>query len=158
MALEEISALEGWRRLWPWLKAEKGGYAGYIGMKIVLAIGAGIAFGILTVILLLALLIPVGGVGVIAVLGGKAAGLTWNFYTIAVAVVVGCIALAVFMFAASLVYVPAIVFFPAYSIYFFSARYAPLATLLWPQPPASPAPGSPPLESPPLPPTPAPSS
>ena len=37
MALEEIGAMEGWRRLWPMIKAEKGGYAGYIGMKIVLA-------------------------------------------------------------------------------------------------------------------------
>ena len=32
MALEEISAVEGWRRLWPMLKAEKGGYLGYFGM------------------------------------------------------------------------------------------------------------------------------
>src|SRR5258708_38910957 len=43
MALENITALEGWRRLWLWLQAEKGGYAGYIGMKVVLAIGIGIA-------------------------------------------------------------------------------------------------------------------
>ena len=34
MALEDISAMEGWRRLWELLKVEKGGYGGYIGMKI----------------------------------------------------------------------------------------------------------------------------
>lgn len=156
MALEDIGAMEGWRRLWSWLKAEKGGYAGYIGMKIVLAIGAAIVFGIITVIVFFVLLIPIGGVGVIAVLGGKAAGLTWNFYTIALAVVLGCIALAVLLFAASLVSVPAIVFFPAYSIHFFAARYKPLAALLWPQPSPSVAPTSPPPEPPPLPPASAP--
>jgi hypothetical protein len=134
MALEDIGAMEGWRRLWVLLKAEKGGYGGYIGMKIVLAIGTGIALGIVTLIVFLVLLIPIGGAGVIAVLGGKAAGLTWNFYTVALAVAVGCVVFAVFLFAVSLISVPAIVFFPAYSIYFFAPRYAPLAAVMWPQP------------------------
>jgi hypothetical protein len=104
-------------------------------------------------IVLLALLIPIGGAGVIAVLGGKAAGLTWNFYTIALAAVVGCIAFAIFVFAISFISVPVIVFFPAYSIYFFAPRYSPLAGVLWPHPPDSVAGVSP---SPELPPTPAP--
>ena len=39
MALENIGAIEAWGRLWPMIKAEKGGYAAYIGMKIVMAIG-----------------------------------------------------------------------------------------------------------------------
>ena len=154
MALEDISAVEGWRRLWAWLKAEKAGYAGYIGMKIVMAIGAGIVFGMITLIIFFVLLIPIGGVGLLAVLAGKAAGLTWTFYTITLAVVGGCIALAVFLFAASLISVPAIVFFPAYSIYFFAPRYPALAALLWPQPPVSEARISPPSEAPPLPPAP----
>ncbi|MGB6431242.1 MAG: hypothetical protein WBF06_11695 [Candidatus Acidiferrales bacterium] len=136
MALEDITAVEGWRRLWLLLKAEKGGYAGYIGMKIVLAIAASIVLGIATVILVLVLLIPVGGVGVIAVLGGKAAGLSWTVSTIALAVIAGCLALAILIFAIALINVPAIVFFPAYSIYFFAARYPPLAALLQHAPPA----------------------
>jgi hypothetical protein len=144
MALEDISATEGWRRLWSWLKGEKTGYAGYVGMKLVLAIGASIALGIITVIMFLMLLIPIGGVGIFAVLGAKATGLTWNFYTITVVAVLGCTVLAVFMFAVSLISVPAIVFFPAYSIYFLAPRYPPLAALLWPQPPALVAPGLPP--------------
>jgi len=154
MALEDISALDGWRRLWAWLKAEKAGYAGYIGMKIVMAIGAGIVFGMITLIIFVVLLIPIGGVGLLAVLAGKAAGLTWTFYSITLAVVAGCIALAVFLFAASLISVPAIVFFPAYAIYFFAPRYPALAALLWPQPPVSAAQISPPSEAPPLPPEP----
>jgi len=148
MALENLSALEGWRRLWSWLKAEKSGYAGYIGMKIVLAIGVGIVLGILSLMVLLMLLVPIGSVGIGAVLLGKVAGWTWSLQTIALAVALGCMALGVFVFAISMISVPAMVFFPAYSMYFFAPRYAPLAAVLWPQAaavaPAS-APGEPPL-------------
>ena len=144
MALENISAIEGWQRLLSWLKAEKLGYAGYIGMKIVMAMGAGIAIGVVTVFVLLMLLVPVGGMGVIAVLAAKAAGLTWNFQTIALAVIAGFMALLLLMFAISLIAVPAIVFFPAYSVYFLAPRYVPLASRLWP-PPASSSTQLPPL-------------
>jgi hypothetical protein len=156
MALEDISAMEGWRRLGMWLQAEKGGYAGYLAMKIGLAIAAGIALAIITVIVFLVLLIPIGGVGVVAVLAGKAAGLTWDVYTITLAVAVGCIVLAVLLCVFSLISVPAVVFFPAYAIYFLAGRYPALAALLWPPPPDSAAPASPPPEAPPLPFTPAP--
>jgi hypothetical protein len=141
MALENIAVMEGWRRLWEWIKNEKGGYAGYIGMKIVLAIGATIALLIATLIAMFALVIIMGIVGVAAFFGGKAAGWTWNPYTIALAVVLGCVALAILVFTAALIAVPVIVFFPAYSIYFFAPRYAPLASLLSPEPPATVAPG-----------------
>ena len=65
MALEGIGAMEGWRRLWPMIQAEKGGYAGYVGMKIVLAIGAGIVIGIVSVILALVVAIPTMGSGLL---------------------------------------------------------------------------------------------
>ncbi len=133
MAQENIGATEGWRRLWTWIMAEKGGYGAYVGMKVLLAIGAGIAFGIITLIAIVVLLIPIGGFGVVAVLAGKAAGLTWDFYTIGLAVIAGGIALVIFMFVMSFISVPAMVFFPAYSLYFFAPRYPALAKLLWPQ-------------------------
>jgi hypothetical protein len=141
MALENVAVMEGWRRLWEWIKNEKGGYAGYIGMKIVLAIGATIALLFVTVIAMFASVIITGLVGVAAFFGGKAAGWTWNPYTIAVAVVLGCIALGILIFVAALIAVPVIVFFPAYSIYFFAPRYSPLASLLSPEPAAPVAPG-----------------
>jgi hypothetical protein len=126
MALENVSATVGWRRLWEMMKAEKGGYAGYIGMKVVLAIAAGIILGIIGLLVLLVLLIPVGGFGIFAVLGGRAAGLTWNPLTIALAIVCGLLILLGLIFISAMLSVPAIVFFPAYSIYFFADRYAPL--------------------------------
>jgi hypothetical protein len=143
MALENISAWEGWRRLLPMLRSEKGSYAGYIGMKIVMTLAATMVVGIVTLIVTLMVLIPVGGFGVIAVMMGKTAGLTWNLYTITLAVVVGCIVLAVLLYVVSFISVPAIVFFPAYSIYFFASRYPALDALL--HPPAAAAPQVPPL-------------
>jgi hypothetical protein len=149
MALENVTAFEGWRRLLPMLRSEKGSYAGYLGMKIVMAVAASVAVGILTVIVVLTLLIPVGGFGVVAVILGKTAGLTWNLYTITLAVVVGCIVLAILLYVIALISVPTIVFFPAYSIYFFASRYPPLDALLHPPPIAAPVPPmAPPLPPP----------
>ena len=149
MALENISAFEAWRRLWAMMKQEKGGYAGYLGMKVVMAIGAAITVGIVAVILMIVLLIPVGGFGMVAVLAGKAAGLTWNAYTITLIVVAGSVVVAGILYLFSLISVPVIVFFPAYSIYFFAARYPALAAVLYPAPPSAP-------QAPPLPPQPQP--
>jgi len=150
MALENLSAFEGWRRLWVMLQSEKGSYAGYGGMKLVLAIGAAVAVGILAIIIVILLLIPFGGIGAIAVIAAKAAGFSWNVFTITAAIVAGSIFLLLVFYAVSLISVPVIVFFPAYSIYFFASRYPQLARLIYPPPPA------PPYASPPILPTPEP--
>ncbi len=155
MAMEDIGAIEGWRRLWPQIKQEKGGYAAYIGMKIVMAIGAAIILGIVSAIVMLLFLIPIGGLGAVAVIGGMAAGLTWNLYTITIAVVAGSIAIFSLLYVISLISVPAVVFFPAYSIYFFASRYPALDALLHPAPPPVISPPPPP-DPPPLLPTPEP--
>jgi hypothetical protein len=144
MALEEISAFEGWSRLLGMVQREKAGYAGYAGMKLLMSIGAGIAVGVAAFILLLVLLIPVGGLGAIGVLAGRAAGmgLGWNVFTITLAVVACSIFFLVFFYAVALVSVPVIVFFPAYSIYFFAGRYPRLGSVVYPP---APAPVPPPL-------------
>ena len=156
MALEGVGPIEGWQRLWPMIQVEKGGYAAYVGMKIVLAIGAGIVIGIASVILGLIVAIPTVGLAIVAVITGKTAGLTWNAFTITVAVVVGCVLLAAFLYLMALIAVPVIVFFPAYSIYFFAARYRALSLVLYPPPAASATTSRPPEEPPPLMPTPEP--
>ncbi len=143
MALENISAFEGWRRLWAMMMAEKGGYAAYAGMKLAMALGAGIAVTMASMLVVLILLIPFGGIGAIAILAGKAAGmgLSWNVFTITAAIVFGTIFVLVLFYALALLSVPVIVFFPAYSIYFFAGRYRQLSTLIYPPlPPPSPPP------------------
>jgi hypothetical protein len=137
MALENVDAMEGWRRLWPMMKAEKEAFAAYIGMKIVLAFVAAILIGVTTVILGLILAIPSIGLGILAVLTGKTAGLTWNVQTIALAAAIGGILLAIFLYLVSLIYVPAIVFFPAYSLHFFAGRYPRLSAVLYSATPAT---------------------
>ena len=134
MALDDVDAMEGWRRLWLIMQAEKGAYAAYILMKIVLAIVAGIAMGIATLILGLFVAVPSIVVGIVAVAAGKTAGLTWNVDTITLAVVIGCILLAVFFYLVALISVPVIVFFPAYSMYFFAGRYPRLRAVLYSPP------------------------
>ena len=142
MALEDLTVAEGWRRLWVRLMSEKGGFAGYVGMKIVLTIAATIAEGIAALIVALALLIPIGFVALVVVLGARAIGIAWNVFTIAVAIVAGCVVLAAIIFGVLLISVPVIVFFPAYSIYFFATRYPALSTVLYqPAPPPEPAGG-----------------
>jgi hypothetical protein len=158
MALEDISVFEGWRRLWAGIKTEKGGYAAYIGMKVLMALGAAMVLGIVSFIVILLVAIPLGGIGVIAVITGKTAGLTWNAYTITLAVIGGAFCLAVLFYVLALISVPVIVFFPAYAIHFFASRYRPLDAVLHPAPQAPPLSELPPLppptppEPPPLPP------
>ena len=155
MALEGIGVIEGWRRLWPLIQMEKGAYAVYVIMKIGLAIGAAIIVGIASAILVVVLALPAVAVALAAVLAGKTAGLTWSIFTITAAVVAVCILFAVLLYLVSLVSVPVIVFFPAYAMYFFAARYRPLTVALYPEAPPAPVviPGGspPPFSPPPLP-------
>ena len=130
MALDDVTAPEAWRRLLNMMSAEKVGYAGYLGLKVALSVAAGIVLGIVTLLAVLVVLVPVGGFGVITVLGGRAAGLTWNPLTIAIAIVAGAIVVLALILITSLISVPVIVFFPAYSIYFFAGRFPRLHTLL----------------------------
>ena len=135
MALEDVSIGDGWNRLWAMLKAEKISYLAYVGMKILLAILNGIVMGIIFIAVALVLLIPLGLIALIAVFVGKAIGLTWNVVTIAIAIIAGCIAVLALIFGIITLSAPAVVFFPAYSIYFFAERYAPLHRLIYPPPP-----------------------
>jgi hypothetical protein len=140
MALEDLNAFEGWQRLLPMLRAEKGSYVGYLLLKIVMAIGVGIILGIIATFVILMALIPLGGFGALAVLAGKAVGLQWNVFTITLAVVAASIVLAIFCYLIALVAVPAVVFFPAYSIYFLASRYPALGMALHSAAPPIPSP------------------
>ena len=134
MALEDLDFADSWSRLLAMMKNEKGAYAGYVGMKIVLAIAAGILFGVVIFLVILIVAVPFGIVGVMAVVAGKAAGLTWTAGTITLAIVAGTFLFGLLMFVSSLLSVPVTVYFPAYSIYFFASRYPKLDAWLHPAP------------------------
>ncbi len=135
MAFEDITVGEGWRRWRAMMEEEKGGYAGYIGMKIILAIAATVILGIIAILVILVMLIPVGGAGALAYFWSRSAGIGWTPLTIALAVVVGAIVLAALILLMALISVPAIVFFPAFAMHFFAERYPALHAALNPQAP-----------------------
>jgi hypothetical protein len=157
MALENVDFADGWSRLLALIRPEPGRYVIYLLLKFVLGIAAAILFGILAIIPALLVIVP----AIVAVVAGKAAGLGWTVITISLAIIVGSVLVVILIYLIALVSVPATVFFPAYSIYFFASRYPNLDAILHPAPPPPPPqpaalPETPPPEPPPLPPTPEP--
>jgi len=140
MALENLGVVDGWRRVIGMLKAEKAAYAGYVLMKIVLAVGSAVLFGILTLVALIALLVPLSIAGYGAYSLARAEGLLLSPVTIGIAVLLGSAALALLVYVAAFVSAPAMVFFQAYLIHFLGSRYSILGERL-------PLPGPPPLST-----------
>ncbi len=153
MAIENLDFADGWHRLLTMIRPEKGRYAVYLLLKLVLSIAAGILFGIIALLPGLLVFVPAA----LAVVAGHAAGIGWSVTTISLAIILGTLLLLVFIYLVALVCVPATVFFPAYALYFLAARYPALEALLNPVPPAPefpPVPESPPpFETPSLPPS-----
>jgi hypothetical protein len=154
MALENLDFADGWHRLLAMIRPEKGRYAIYLLLKLVLSIAAAILFGIVSLVPALFVVVPAA----VAVVVGHTAGLEWNVTTISLAIIFGTVLLFLLIYLIALVCVPATVFFPAYAMYFLASRYPILDALLHPAPPPAPelppVPESPPaFEAPPLPPT-----
>jgi hypothetical protein len=152
VALENEGVFRAFGRVLRMVRANLGDYAGYIGIKIVLAIAYSIVFGIAAFIIFFIVLVPI-------VIGGVAAGvlakdLFQNPVTLAVLITVFLIGIFVLMFLIGCVFAPAIFFFQAYVYTWYAQRYEPLWNLLYPpapQPPPTPAPVIAPPEPPPLP-------
>jgi hypothetical protein len=136
MALDNLGILDAWRRLFPLLSAEKMAYAGFLLMKIVLAVGSTIIFGIITLLALLAFFLPVGAAGALLYFLAKGAGLTWNVVTLSGVVVLGGVLVGIIFFIVAVISTPVMVFFQAYVLHFFGSRYPALNALLHPSPPA----------------------
>jgi len=154
MALEDLDFADGWHRLLAMIRPEKGRFAIYLLLKVVLAIAAGILFSIIAVIPGLFVIVP----AVLVVLAGHAAGMGWSVTTLSLAIIFGTVLLLVLIYLIALVSVPATVFFPAYAIHFLASRYPNLDALLHPAPPPSPElppvpQAPPPFEAPLLPPS-----
>jgi hypothetical protein len=162
MALEDLDFADGWHHLLAMIGREKGRFAIYLLLKLVLSIAAGILFSIIAIIPVLLVIVP----GAVAVAAGWAAGVGLNVTTISLAIIFGSLLVFLLIYLIALVCVPATVFFPAYAMYFLSSRYPILDALLHPAPPAPelppvpnlpPVPESPPpFEASPLPPSPEP--
>jgi hypothetical protein len=160
MALEDTTFLPSMSRVWQMIKAAKGDFAAYVGMKIVLAIG----YGIVMFIVQLLIFIPVFIVGVIiaVALGVSIPTLFSSPVMIAAAITGVMIVFFLLLFVISVIAAPAVMFFQAYSLIFFAPRYLPLYYLMYgppaPEPPPATAPPAEPEGPPPFPPELAPTS
>lgn len=144
MALDDVDAVEGWHRLFAMMRAEKGAYALYVIMKVVLAMGAAVAFTIINLIVILVLLIPLGLVALIGYLAGQGLGVNWD--NISVDLILAALALLAFagiLYVVGFVYSPGLVFFESYTLEFFAPRYGPLGMRMFPAPPAGNLPPAP---------------
>ncbi|MGC2694455.1 MAG: hypothetical protein WA738_01555 [Candidatus Angelobacter sp.] len=139
MALDDFTPGDAWSSLWRVIASEPGAWAGYIGMKVICSVGAGIGLAIAMIIAILPAMLIIGiPAGILVVLGVvvvKAAGaigfIIFGIAGLLVAAGLCCLYL--------LLTAPVTVFFASYAFYFFGGRYPKLAALLWPQP-ISPAP------------------
>jgi hypothetical protein len=133
MAFEEVGAMDGWRRMLAMMSVEKLAYAGYVLMKIVLAMGGAIMFAIINFIVILILLIPLGLLGVIGFLIGRSAGVSWdNSSAVLLLAAFALLALAGLLYVVGFVYAPGLVFFQSYTLEFFAPRYEPLGSKMFP--------------------------
>lgn len=147
MALEGVGWQEGWNRFFVIARGHASEYVLYLVMKIVQRIAAGIGHTLLVFMLVLILIVPgiVAGVAGVAIAAGATTAVK------ALMITLGIVALMVAMLLviafSAFVGAPISYFFPAYAIYFFAGRYAPLGEIIFPAPPAppSPAPEAPPL-------------
>ena len=142
MALDNFVLGDAWSALWRVIASEPAAWAGYLGMKLVLSIGAGIALAIAFVIALLPTIVVIGiptgllvAVGVFALKGGAVA---WG---VAICTIAGLLAVTALCCIYMVLTAPITVFFASYAFYFFGGRYPKLGALLWPQPvPPTPVP------------------
>lgn len=142
MALDDLLLGDAWSALWRVIASEPGAWLGYLGMKVVFAIGAGIALGIAAVIAMLPACVIVGiPVAAFAVPGIFALKAGATAVAVVLFVIAGLLAAAGMCCVYMMLAAPLSVFFPAYAFYFFGGRYPKLGALLWPQPaPPTPAP------------------
>jgi hypothetical protein len=146
MAFEDVGPVDGWRKLLATMGAEKLAYAGYVLMKIVLAVGGAIVFGILNLLVILILLIPLGLLGLLVYLIGQAAGFSWDISAELLVAGFGLLIVAGILYVIGFVYAPGLIFFQSYALEFFAPRYGPLGSKMFPPvPPTGPVAPTPPI-------------
>jgi hypothetical protein len=141
MALDDLALGDAWAALWRVIAAEPGAWAGYLAMKAVCALGAGIALVVAGFIALLPAFviigIPVGILIAVGVIVFKSAGALAGGIIFAIAAL---LAAAGFVCLYMMLIAPFTVFFGAYPLYFFGGRYPKLGALLWPSSSPQPSP------------------
>ena len=142
MALDDLTLGDAWSALWRVIASEPGAWAGYLGMKLLLTIGAAIVLFVATIVAVLPGIFIVGiPAGLVALVGAVVLKFGSTIAGIAIFVIAGLVAAAGACCIYMLLSAPITVFFASYAFYFFGGRYPKLGALLWPEPaPFTPAP------------------
>jgi hypothetical protein len=139
LALDDLPIGRAWGELKSAISAEPGAWAGYLGMKLVLSIAAGIITSVAAfavgMICLLVLLIPGIVIGLLVAVIAKALGPVGLALGILAGVIGIAVLVALALTLALMTTAPNAVFFTAYSFYFFGGRYPKLGAMLWPETP-----------------------
>jgi hypothetical protein len=129
MYVRGVGIMEAWSIAWPLIKENAGQVALYILILIALAIAIGM-FGLVVALLGLVVVgIPVGILSAVAILAGKAMGLTWTVPVIAVAATFGCIVLVGWVYLAQCAIQPALAFRRSYALVVMGQADPSLATI-----------------------------
>ncbi len=140
MALDNLLLGDAWSALWRVIASEPGAWIGYLGMKVVFAIGGGIALGIASVIAMIPAAVILGiPVALLVVPGIFVLKSGATVAAVILFAIAALLAAAGFCCLYMMLAAPLSVFFPAYAFYFFGGRYPKLGALLSP-PPVPPAP------------------
>lgn len=134
MALDDVSVGQAWQIYKPTLLRDKISVAGYLGMKIVLAIALGMIVFFISLFFLFILLIP-SVIFFVVVFGLMATGKAGMVIGILLAVVGSIILLGIWFFIAGMLSVPMATFFQSYALYYVGSRYQRLGEILWPAAP-----------------------
>jgi hypothetical protein len=140
MALDNFTLGDAWSALWRVIASEPRAWAGYLGMKLVLAICAGLALAIGFVMALLPAALVIGiPVGLLVGLG---IALKSSATTVALVIffIAGMVAAAGIACLYMVLIAPLTVFFASFAFYFFGGRYPKLGALLPPLTPPAPVP------------------
>jgi hypothetical protein len=140
MALDNFRLGDAWSALGRVIASEPRAWAGYLGMKLVLAICAGIALAIGFVMALLPAALVMGiPVGLLVGLG---IALKSSATTVALVIffIAGMVAAAGIACLYMVLIAPLTVFFASFAFYFFGGRYPKLGALLPPLTPPAPVP------------------
>lgn len=134
VALDDLSIGDAWTAVWRVVASEPGAWAAYMGMKLLCAIGSGIALSIAFIIAMLPAAIVIGiPVGILVAVGVVAFKTIGAVAGISICCIAGLVAAAGFVCLLLILTAPVSVFFMSYALYFFGGRYPKLAPLLSPQ-------------------------
>jgi len=138
MYVRGLGVREGWAVFWALAKGDAVGVIVYLLLKLVLAIGAGIAGAIVVLLGLVVLAIPLGIIGLIGYAAVAASHLTWSWYWLIAIIPTGLALLVGIGYYFNLLLLPIPVFFQAYALKFLGYLDESLVTLADIPPPALP--------------------